>query len=85
MLGIFAPYEYTWTTTGKGLLQMGGFIVTFLGVLAGVYYTYPDRQSYPREYEGGLQRELGGTGTLRVSVGYFPVSKLPFMLTNLSH
>ena len=29
--------------------------------------TYPDKQSAPREFEGGLERELGGPGALRVS------------------
>lgn len=28
---------------------------------------YPDRPSYPREFEGGLERELGGSGGIRVT------------------
>lgn len=29
--------------------------------------TYPDRPSFPREFEDGLERELGGAGATRVS------------------
>lgn len=28
---------------------------------------YPDKQSAPREFEGGLERELGGPTAVRVS------------------
>ncbi|KAK1830413.1 hypothetical protein QBC39DRAFT_391896 [Podospora conica] len=65
ILGMFSPYEYTWTTPGKGLLQIGAFIVAFFGVLAVVKVTYPDKVSYPREFEGGLLKELGGVGAMR--------------------
>lgn len=67
MMGMFTPYEYTWVTPGKGLMQIGAFIAVFLGVCYAVKVTYPDRPSYPREYEGGLEKELGGPGALRVS------------------
>lgn len=67
ILGMFSPYEYTWTTPGKGLMQIGAFIVTFFGVLSVVKMTYPDKVSYPREFEGGLLNELGGVGAMRVS------------------
>ena len=30
--------------------------------------TYPDKPSAPREFEEGLERELGGPGALRASV-----------------
>lgn len=59
-LGMFTPYEYTWVSSGKGLAQIGIFIATFLSVVYAVKLTYPDRVSYPREFEGGLDRELGG-------------------------
>lgn len=68
ILGMFSPYEYTWTTPGKGLMQIGAFIVTFFGVLSVVKMTYPDKVSYPREFEGGLLNELGGVGAMRVSL-----------------
>jgi hypothetical protein len=46
--------------------MIGTFIATVLGVSSVVYINYPDRVSYPREFEGGLERELGGPGALRV-------------------
>lgn len=67
ILGIFSPYEYTWVKTGKGLFQIGCFVAVFLTVVYGVKLTYPDRVSYPREFEGGLERELGGAGAVRAS------------------
>lgn len=66
ILGMFSPYEYTWISPGKGLLQIGAFIVTVFGLLFVVKATYPDRPSYPREFEGGLQKELGGLGAIGV-------------------
>ncbi|UNI17069.1 hypothetical protein JDV02_003448 [Purpureocillium takamizusanense] len=65
VLGIFSPWEYTWTTTGPGLIMVGTFIAAFLGVSGVVYMNYPDKPSYPREFEGGLERELGGPGAVR--------------------
>ncbi|KAL8282890.1 hypothetical protein RB601_008683 [Gaeumannomyces tritici] len=63
--GMFTPHEYTWVTPGKGAVQFGAFVAVFLAVLAGLKLTYPDVQSYPREFEGGLERELGGPGATR--------------------
>ncbi|KAJ4291391.1 hypothetical protein N0V88_005984 [Collariella sp. IMI 366227] len=65
ILGLFSPYEYTWTTPGKGLFQIGVFVTVFLSVCYAVKLSYPDRVSYPREFEGGLERELGGAGGVR--------------------
>jgi NADH dehydrogenase (ubiquinone) 1 beta subcomplex subunit 8 len=65
VLGMFSPWEYTWTTTGPGLIMIGTFIAAFLGVTGVVYMTYPDRVAYPRSFEGGLERELGGPGAVR--------------------
>ncbi|AEO67913.1 uncharacterized protein THITE_2117090 [Thermothielavioides terrestris NRRL 8126] len=65
ILGMFSPYEYTWITPGKGLFQIGVFVAVFLSVCYAVKLTYPDRASYPREFEGGLERELGGPGGVR--------------------
>jgi len=67
ILGIFSTYEYTWITPGKGLMQIGIFCTLFAGLLYVVKLTYPDRASYPREFEGGLERELGGAGGIRAS------------------
>ncbi|KAG7132825.1 hypothetical protein HYQ45_008855 [Verticillium longisporum] len=65
LLGIFSPYEYTWTTAGPGALMIGTFVATFLVVVGAIYVTYPDRPTFPREFENGLQRELGGASALR--------------------
>jgi NADH dehydrogenase (ubiquinone) 1 beta subcomplex subunit 8 len=65
VLGIFSPWDYTWTTTGPGLVMIGTFIATVLGVSGVVYFNYPDRIAYPREFEAGLERELGGPGAVR--------------------
>lgn len=67
VLGMFSPWQYTWTTAGPGLVMIGTFVVTFLSVSAVVYTFYPDMPAYPREFPGGLERELGGPGAVRVS------------------
>ncbi|KAH6847203.1 NADH dehydrogenase-like protein [Chaetomium sp. MPI-CAGE-AT-0009] len=74
ILGMFSPWEYTWIGTGKGLFQIGVFVAVFLSVCYGVKLTYSDRRSYPREFEGGLERELGGAGALRVRNCVYPSS-----------
>ena len=66
VLGMFSPYEYTWVSPAKGAAQIGAFVAVFLGVCYTIAQVYPDKQSYPREYEGGLERELGGKGAVRV-------------------
>lgn len=48
--------------------MIGTFIATFLGVSGVVYAFYPDMPAYPREFPGGLERELGGAGAVRVSL-----------------
>lgn len=81
MLGMFSPWDYTWTTTGPGLIMIGTFIATVLGVSGLVYLNYPDRPSYPREFEGGLERELGGPGAVRVIMLNRPSKCCRLMLT----
>ena len=76
ILGIFSPYEYTWASTGKAVLLFSSFVATLLGGISIVYFTYPDMKSYPREFEDGLERELGGAGAVRVSL-YQPMSLDP--------
>ena len=46
--------------------MVGTFIAAVLGLSSVVYMNYPDKPSYPREFEGGLERELGGPGAVRV-------------------
>jgi hypothetical protein len=70
MLGMLSPYEYTWTTVGKGAVMFFTAVVAFMTAVAGVKLAYPDRISYPREYADGLERELGGPGAIRVSISY---------------
>ncbi|KAK8929590.1 hypothetical protein H634G_03975 [Metarhizium anisopliae BRIP 53293] len=65
VLGIFSPYEYTWTKPGPGLIMIGSFVAVFLGLSGLVYLKYPDQPTYPREFEAGLERELGGPGAVR--------------------
>jgi hypothetical protein len=68
ILGMFSPYQYTWVSNAKGAAQVGAFILAFLGVCFLVRQLYPDKPSFPREFEGGLERELGGPGALRVRI-----------------
>lgn len=49
------------------MLLFSSFAATLLTGVGIVYYTYPDMKSYPREFEDGLGRELGGKGAWRVS------------------
>ncbi|KAK0625479.1 NADH:ubiquinone oxidoreductase 20.1kD subunit [Bombardia bombarda] len=65
LLGMFTPYEYTWVKPGKGAMQFGVFVVAVLTLCYTVKQYYPDRVSYPREFEGGLLKELGGAGAVR--------------------
>lgn len=66
-LGIFSTYEYTHMTARQGLVGWAVFISIVVGTVYWVKATLPPRPSYPKEYEGGLERELGGPGAERVS------------------
>ncbi|KAM7192142.1 hypothetical protein V8F20_008977 [Naviculisporaceae sp. PSN 640] len=65
VLGMFTTYDYTWISPGKGALQLGAFIALFVTVCLGIKQVYPDQPAYPREFEGGLEKELGGKGAVR--------------------
>ncbi|KAH6657507.1 NADH:ubiquinone oxidoreductase subunit [Truncatella angustata] len=65
MMGMFTPHEYTWVSPAKGALQIGAFVATVFGLCWVIAQVYPDKQSFPREFEGGLERELGGSGAMR--------------------
>lgn len=65
---MFTTYDYTWISPGKGALQLGAFIALFVTVCFGIKQVYPDQPAYPREFEGGLEKELGGKGALRVGL-----------------
>ncbi|RKF72724.1 putative nadh:ubiquinone oxidoreductase subunit protein [Golovinomyces cichoracearum] len=44
--------------------QIGCFIGVVFGLAGVVRLLYPDRPSVAKKYEGGLERELGGSGTV---------------------
>lgn len=66
-MGIFSPEEYTHSTPGKAVLQIGVFVLAVFGLCGVVAMNYPDKPSAPREFEGGLEKELGGPTAVRVS------------------
>ncbi|KAI1007954.1 hypothetical protein K3495_g272 [Podosphaera aphanis] len=65
ILGMFSPYEYTHVKPKTAFIQVGYFIVSVLGMMGVVSLCYPDKQSAPREFEGGLEKELGGPNAVR--------------------
>lgn len=67
VLGMFALEDYNHMTPARGLLLWAGFISVILGLSYAVTVTYPGKPSAPKEYPGGLDRELGGPGAVRVS------------------
>ncbi|KAL5339278.1 hypothetical protein BJX70DRAFT_364365 [Aspergillus crustosus] len=64
ILGVFSPEQYTHVSAGKGLLQLGAFVATFLGFCGVVSFFYPDKPSLPRTFPDGLEKELGGPNAL---------------------
>lgn len=73
ILAMFSPEEYTHTSPGKGLFQLGCFVAAVGALCWVVSIYYPDKPSAPREFPGGLEEELGGPGALRVSVAPGPL------------
>jgi NADH dehydrogenase (ubiquinone) 1 beta subcomplex subunit 8 len=67
ILGMFSLEEYTHSTPGKAVFQIGCFVAAVLALCGVVALYYPDKPSAPREFEGGLERELGGPTAVRVS------------------
>ncbi|KIV80773.1 hypothetical protein PV11_08251 [Exophiala sideris] len=65
VLGVFALEDYRHMTTSRGLLMWAGFISVVLSLSYAVASTYPGKPSAPKEYEAGLDRELGGAGAVR--------------------
>ncbi|KAK7739247.1 hypothetical protein SLS62_011273 [Diatrype stigma] len=72
VLGMMSPFEYTWVSSGKGIAQVGAFVASFLGLCWVISIVYPDQVSYPREFEDGLERELGGPGAVRARISGDP-------------
>ncbi|TID26486.1 NADH:ubiquinone oxidoreductase 20.1kD subunit [Venturia nashicola] len=63
-LGLFTTEVYNWTTPGHGIKLQAAFVVTLFALLGAVYVTAPGKPSVPRTFPGGLQKELGGPGTV---------------------
>ncbi|KAE9984583.1 hypothetical protein BLS_001958 [Venturia inaequalis] len=63
-LGLFTTEVYTWTTPGHGIKLQGAFVVALLTLLGAVYVTVPEKPSVPRTFPDGLEKELGGPGTV---------------------
>ena len=72
---MFSPEEYTHVTSGKAIFQIGCFVTAVFALCGVVVLYYPDKPSAPREFEGGLERELGGPKAVRVSDTRLPRSK----------
>lgn len=49
------------------MFQIGVFVAAVFALCGVVAMNYPDKPSAPREFEGGLEKELGGPGAVRVS------------------
>ncbi|KAI9642217.1 hypothetical protein NHQ30_009019 [Ciborinia camelliae] len=73
ILGMFSPEEYTHQKPGTAALQLGVFVLSVFGLCAVVGMMYPDKQSVPREFEGGLERELGGPTAVRARAAGDPL------------
>jgi NADH dehydrogenase (ubiquinone) 1 beta subcomplex subunit 8 len=72
ILGVFSPEQYTHVTSKKALLSIGTFVVTFLGFCGLVSMYYPDKPSTPRTFPDGLEKELGGSEAVPVSLDICP-------------
>jgi hypothetical protein len=70
VLGQFTPHEYTHFSPGKAVIGWFAFIGAVFALSAAVRPFYPDTPSVPRTFEGGLEKELGGPGAVRVRLLY---------------
>jgi NADH dehydrogenase (ubiquinone) 1 beta subcomplex subunit 8 len=66
-MGLFSTEEYTHAKPSTAFFQLGCFVTAVFGLCGVVYMFYPDTPTVPREFEGGLERELGGPEAVRVS------------------
>lgn len=71
ILGMFSPEEYTHFTSGRAFFLLGCFAASVGALCWVVSKNYADKPSVPRRFPGGLDRELGGPGTIYVSLGFF--------------
>lgn len=83
MLTIMSPEEYTHFKPRKAFLLFGCSVAIFLGSvgLMGAFWV-PPAPFVRREFEGGLEKELGGPNTLSVSYSSsFDLDILTLLLT----
>ncbi|RDW77338.1 hypothetical protein BP6252_05391 [Coleophoma cylindrospora] len=73
ILGMFSPEEYTHVKPGKGALQLLTYVGAVFGLCGVVSLYYPDKQSAPREFPGGLEKELGGPAAVRARMAGDPI------------
>lgn len=66
IMGVFALEQYPGQSTSQALFQIGCFISAVLTLCGVGYFFYPDKPSYPREFPGGLEKELGGPKAMTV-------------------
>jgi NADH dehydrogenase (ubiquinone) 1 beta subcomplex subunit 8 len=66
ILGTFTLHDYTHFTTAQASLGWAGFISFILGLTYIASWTKPEKPAWPKEYEDGLNWEMGGHGALRV-------------------
>ncbi|KAF2638425.1 hypothetical protein P280DRAFT_405197 [Massarina eburnea CBS 473.64] len=69
ILGAIALHDYNHFTPSWGFVLLGSFIATAFGLCGVMSLVYPDKVSVPKQYEGGLEAELGGPRAVRVSRG----------------
>ncbi|ORX93202.1 hypothetical protein BCR34DRAFT_608625 [Clohesyomyces aquaticus] len=65
ILGMLSPYDYTHFSAGWGAVLLGTFVAAVFGLAGAVSLVYPDKVSVPKEYEDGLEAELGGPRAVR--------------------
>ncbi|KAF2751193.1 hypothetical protein M011DRAFT_104153 [Sporormia fimetaria CBS 119925] len=73
ILGALALHDYDHFTPGWAATLLGGFVVSVLVLCGAVKLVYPDKISVPREFEGGLEAELGGPRAVRTRAPGDPV------------
>ncbi|KAF2707232.1 hypothetical protein K504DRAFT_470436 [Pleomassaria siparia CBS 279.74] len=60
-------HDYDHFTPGWGGVLLGTFLASVLGMCAVVSFIHPDKVSVPKQYEDGLEAELGGPRTVRAA------------------
>ena len=67
ILGVVSMHHYDFATSRQVFTCWAGAVTVFFSIYGLVYLAYPEAPAVPKGYEGGLERELGGPGTVRVS------------------